>query len=203
MENEMRRFVWMFCGFSLICSPLARAGTISLDFEAFTDSTILTNQYSGFLFTNTDVWSAGLSLNEADFPPRSGTNVAADVGGQISIAFSAPVLTFSGFFTYSSALTLNAFDSLNQGVGTANSAFSSNFTSSGNPPNEFLQVSFAGGISHVIITGNPSDGSFVLDDVTVTTPSNAVPEPSSQVLIISGLLLCCGHAVRTARARTQ
>src|ERR1019366_6185456 len=40
----------------LFISTLARAGTITLDFEAFADSTSLTNQYVGFLFTNPSVF---------------------------------------------------------------------------------------------------------------------------------------------------
>lgn len=115
----------------------ARAGTITLNFEGFANNASLTNQYAGFQFTNTRISTAGLSLNEIEFPAHSGTNVVTDLGGPISIAFTSPVLTFSGFFTYSSALTIFAFDSLNQAVGTTNSAFASNFVSSGNPAEEY------------------------------------------------------------------
>ena len=173
----------------LFISTLARAGTITLDFEAFADSTSLTNQYVGFLFTNASVWTAGLSLNDLEFPPHSGTNVAVDAGGPITIGFTSPVLSFSGFFTYSSALTIDAFDSLNQAVGTTNSAFTSNFVSSGRPANELLQVSFAGGISRVSITGGVSGSSFTLDDATVNTPVSGVPEPSSGFMVLACLLL--------------
>ena len=97
----------------LLVSSLANAATVTLNFDAFADSTILTNQYPGFQFTNTSILTAGLSLNEIEFPTRSGTNVATDTGGPMAITFTSPVLTFSGFFTYSSALTIHAFDSLN------------------------------------------------------------------------------------------
>jgi len=173
----------------VLCAGLsggfARAGTVALDFEGFADDTALTNQYSGFLFTNTRIWTAGLSLNELEFPPHSGVNAAIGASAPITISFSAPVLSFSG-------LTLSAFDSLNQGVGTANSTFGANFVSTGNPANELLQVSFSGGISRVSIAGGSSGSSFALDDVTVTTPVSAsVPEPSSGWIVLSGFVLAC------------
>jgi hypothetical protein len=181
----------------LFISTLARAGTVTLDFESFADGTSLTNQYVGFLFTNASVFTAGLSLNELEFPPHSGTNVAVDAGGPITIGFTSPVLSFSGFFTYGSALTIDAFDSLNQSVGTTNSAFTSNFVSSGNPPNELLQVTFAGGISHVSITGDLAGSPFTLDDATVSTPTeSSVPEPSSTCMVLACLLLVGFPAVR-------
>jgi hypothetical protein len=160
-----------------------------LDFEGFLDNTALTNQYPGINFTNTAIWTAGLTLNELEFPPHSGGNVAVDTGGPVTITFAVPILSFSGYFTYSLALTIEAFDSLNQNVGTTNSAFSSNFVSSGNAPNELLQVSFAGGISSLTITGGAGGSSFVFDDASLDTPDNVIPEPSSGFLTVSGLLL--------------
>ncbi len=184
----MSRSLTFLCGL-LFISPLASANVIKLDFEAFPDSTSLTNQYLGFLFTNTSVWTAGLSLDDLEFPPSSGANVAVDTGGPITITFSTPVLAVSGFFTYSSPLTINGFDSLDQIVGTTNSLFSSNFVSSSNPPNELLGLSFVGGISSVTITGDPSGLSFALDDLTVVTPLTNTPEPSSAFTALAGLLL--------------
>lgn len=171
----------------LAVSQLAVAGSITLDFEGFADSTSLTSQYPGFLFSGSNILTAGLSLNDLEYPPRSGANVAGNSGGPITILFTVPVLTFGGYFTYSSALTVEAFDSLNQSIGTASSGFTSNFVSSGNTPNEHLQLSFVGGISNITISGT----SFTLDDLTVTTPDiTSVPEPASGVLILSGLIAC-------------
>jgi len=184
----------------LLFPALGRAGVTTLDFEAFGDSTSLTNQYGGFLFSNAAISTAGLSLNDLEFPPHSGTNVAVDLGGPITIAFTSPVLNFSGFFTYSAALTIAAFDSLNQSVGTTNSLFSSNFVSSGNPPNELLQVAFVGGISSISITGDAGGSSFALDDMTLTTAAaSAVPEPSSDLTVFTCLLLVAVRIVRQGR----
>ena len=176
----------------LVTASLASAATITLNFENLTDGTVLTNQYSGLQFTNTAIWTAGLTLNEINFPPHSGTNVAADATGPITILFSTPVLNISAYFTYSSALTLNAFDALHQSVGTTTSAFTANFVSSGNPANELLQLAFAGGISSVTITGSARGSSFVLDDLTLTTPGTTgtiTPEPSFVLLVPLMVLL--------------
>jgi hypothetical protein len=165
------------------------AGVTFIDFEALPDSTIVTNQYSGLTFTNATILSAGISLNEFEFPPHSGTNVISDNGGPISIVFSTPVLSFGGYFTHVEPLTLVGFDASDNQVASAASVFSSNdamFGDPGSSPNEFLQVGFAGGISRVTITGDPLGDSFVLDDITYGTSS--VPEPSSTFLLLSGAL---------------
>jgi len=175
----------ILAGLLLYLQPEARAGTV-LDFEGFPDSTILTTQYAGLTFTNAIILSAGISLNEFEFPPYSGTSVVSDNGGPITIDFATPVLSFGGYFTYEDPLTLDAFDSGSNLVDSATSAFSSNdalFGDSGSSPNELLQVSVAGGISSVTITGDPLGGSFVMDNVTFQTSD--VPEPGSVFQFLS------------------
>src|SRR5579862_8498482 len=102
----------------------------TIDFEGFPDSTPVTTQYAGLVFSNATIISAGTSLNELEFPPTSGINVVFDDGGPMSITFLTPVTAFSAFFTYSEQLTLTAIDTLNKPV-TATSLFSANFVSSG------------------------------------------------------------------------
>jgi len=170
---------------TLAFSATLQAGTL-LDFEGFADGTVLTTQYAGVTFTDAAVLSAGVGLNEFEFPPHSGTNAAFDDGGPISIAFDAPVVSFNGYFTYTEPLTLAAFDALGNEVAAANSAFASNdalFGDPGSSPNEFLQVAFVGGISSVTITGDPAGGSFVMDDLTY---ASSVPEPASLYLTLTG-----------------
>jgi hypothetical protein len=175
----------------------------TIDFETFPDSTpildstSITNQFPGLTFSNTTVISAGISLNEFELPPRSGTNVAFDDGGPISITFAAPITNFSGYFSYYVPLTIDAFNAANTQVATATSAFSINvgcdpgpicLGAAGSSPGEFLKVNYGAGISEVTITGDPAGGSFVMDDITYTTPSttSAVPEPATWSLIVAG-----------------
>lgn len=160
------------------------AGPITIDFEGLPDGTMLTNQYPGVTFSNAIILTAGISLNEFEFPPRSGTNVASDNGGPMSIIFPSPIQSFSGYFTYAEPLTLDAFGMGNALLTSVTSAFSSNEALSGVPgssPNEFLQLTSASGISRVTITGDRVGGSFVVDDVRAAPA--AVPEPSTPAMI--------------------
>ena len=172
-----------------------KADIVTIDFETFpdstpvADSTSIATQYPGLTFTNTTVITAGISLNEFEFPPHSGSNVAFDDGGPIAVAFASPILSFGGYFTYAEPLTLLAFDASSTQVAAAASLFSNNEALSGDlgsSPNEFLQVSFASGFSSVTITGDPAGGSFVMDDMTYVTPTTGVPEPGSIFLLLTG-----------------
>lgn len=199
------RFSATFRALVLACgglgSPLALAVPINVDFDAFTDLTALTNQVAGLTFSNTTVLTAGASLNEIDFPPRSGNNVGFDSGGPVTIAFSTALDSFSGFFTYVVPLTISAFDSSSALLGSVTSVFSSNFVSggdAGSTPNEFLQLAGLGLISSVRITASAGGGSFTMDDL-VAVPSSrvAVPEPSTLALLLAGSL---AFALRRRRA---
>lgn len=177
---------------AVVLAPV-QAHATTLDFEGFPDSTILTNQYLGVAFTLAIILSAGISLNEFEFPPHSGVNVVSDNNGPMTITFSTPVISFSGYFTYAEPLTIQAFNTGNNQVAVASSLFSTNdalFGDPGSSPNEFIQVAYAGGFSSVTITGDPDGGSFVMDDATYTAlVSSCTPEPSAIGLILTGSLL--------------
>jgi hypothetical protein len=179
--------------FGLICVPAAFADIMTINFEGLADGTSITTQYAGLEFSRATVLSAGVSLNEFEFPPNSGINVAFDDGGPMSIKFATPIINFSAFFTYAEPLTLTGFDAFNNVVGTTFSQFGSNAALSGDAgsgPNEMLSLDFAGGISAVTIEGDPGGGSFVVDDITVTTPTvSDVPEVSSVALLATVALL--------------
>lgn len=170
----------------LVCFQIRSAQAATIFFDDLNDGDSVTTQYPGLTFTNTVVLTAGIFLNEFEFPPVSGTNVASDDGGPITITFDSPVLSFSGYFTYAVPLTLTAFDSGNNQVGITVSFYSSNLALSGDAgsgPNEYLVVNFAGGFSSLTIAGDALGGSFTMDDVTYTS---AVPEPNSLYLLLSG-----------------
>ncbi len=116
-------------------------------------------------------------------------NVASDNGGPVSISFDTPVLGFAAYFTYAAPLSLAAFNASNTQIGSVSSLFSNNIGTAGDPgssPNELLQVGSPTGISSVSITGaSGGDGSFVMDDVTLTTAPSTVPEPGSLSLTLT------------------
>lgn len=176
------------------------AGVVTIDFETFPDSTpildstAITTQFPGLTFTNTTVITAGISLNEFEFPPYSGVNVAFDDGGPITIDFASPVLSLGGYFTYLEPLTMAGFDASDNEVASATSLFSNNLACGGGPPcpgdpgsspNEFISVAFSSGISAVTITADPGGSSFTMDNATYTTAGATVPEPGSLLLVLS------------------
>jgi hypothetical protein len=179
----------------------AAADTVTINFDDLSDSTFVTTQYTGVTFSNAIVLSAGISLNELDFPPNSGTNVAGDTGGAISILFSNPISNFSGYFTYVEPLTIQGFNSSSVLEASAASLFSENDVSGGDPgssPNELIQIISATPFSRVVLTGDPAGGSFTVDDVSYTlaagVPVSSVPEPSTLAFVSTGVTSIIGVA---------
>jgi hypothetical protein len=190
MFRSIRVAVFVVClGFT---TAAAHAAPI-VDFEGLIDGESLTSQIPGFTFTNATVLTAGLTLNEFEFPPASGSNVAADDGGPMRIDFASPIAAFSGRFTYSASLTLAAYDPFDTPLASVTSAFLENFVSSGGIPNELLELA-AANISYVTITGLAFGGSFTVDDVS----ARAVPEPATALLVALG-----AAAVVRRRRRTN
>lgn len=167
----------------------ALAAPIVINFDSLSELDSVTNQFVGLTVSNATVLTAGSSLNELEFPPRSGSNVIFDDGGPLSILFSDPIYTFAGFFTYLSPLSVSAFDSAGHLLGTASSAFASNLAFSGDPgstTNELLELSSFAAISRILIAGDAAGGSFVLDDLTFDR-AKPVPEPTSLLLLVVGV----------------
>ncbi len=174
-----------------------------ITFEAFADGDALTNQIAGLTLANTVVVSAGINLNETEFPPHSGTNVVVDAGGPITVAFATPVAAVSGFFTYGVPLLFSAFDSTNNLIGTAASSFNANAALSGDAgssPNEFLELLSPLGIASIVILGDPAGLSFTLDDLTVTPFQDATPVPEPSTLMLLGFGVA--EAYRRIRRRS-
>ena len=182
----------------------ASAAPIVYGFDTFADSASITNQIAGMTFTNTIVLKAGVSLNDAEFPPRSLDGVVSDNGGAITISFATPVFSVGGYFNYVAGLTFSAYDNSNNLLGTDLADFASNLALSGNlgsSPNELLSLSNAfGQIARVVITGDGLGGSFTMDDLTVDAGST-VPEPATLALLGLGLIgLGLGRRARSSQA---
>jgi hypothetical protein len=153
---------------------------------------------AGITLTNATIVTPSLNtvVFGAESPAHSGLNVVIDDGGPLSILFANPVSAFSGYFTYFAPLTLQAFDTSNSPLAPVLSAFAGNYGSSGNPVNELLAVTFAPGISRVLLTGDPAGSSFTFDDLTFTVANTGsqVPEPATlSMLCLGGLYLGWRH----------
>jgi hypothetical protein len=198
-SNTKYQFFWAspnLLAFAFLLSTFRlQANPIVIDFESFTDSTVLTSQISGLMFSNATVITAGITLNELEFPPHSGRNVVFDDGGPISISFQSTETIVGGYFTYTVPLTLQGFDARGNALPAVNSRFSNNdalFGQPGSQPNEFLEVQSSGGISRLVITGDISGTSFTMDDLTV----QPVPEAPSLVPLLTVLLALIWHGLR-------
>jgi hypothetical protein len=181
----MNSFRLAFLFAALVAMP-SRLFAATINFDTLGDSVPITTQFAGLVFSHATALTAGVSLDDTEFPPRSGANVAFDDGGPMRIDFTQPISAFGAYFTYGQSVILRAFDLSNVLLGSTTSLFPSNFVSSGHSPNELLQIAVAN-ISHVTITGDPSGDSFVLDDLTYTpNQTSPVPEPGSLSLIVLG-----------------
>ena len=180
--------------FVMCASALAirgRAGAIN--FEGLDDLTILTNQYPGVVFFNATVLKSQFSLNEGDFPPRSGENVASNLSGDMLLTFKPEVESFTAYFTYTTQIKVIALDSTATQVDTSTALFTENTASSGNPPNEIFNVSSAAGITFIRI--DSAGGMFTIDDIRFTS----IPEPAS--MGVTGAVLLILGVVRKRRVR--
>lgn len=185
----MRFAPWVVAACLLLLPGTATAAPITINFDGLAEFDAVVNQFSGLTFSNATVLTAGTSLNEFEFPPHSGANVVFDDAGAMSIAFATPIFSFGGFFTYLSPLTLTAFDTSNNVLGTVSSSYLTNLALSGDAgssPNELLQFISSIAIGSVAIAGDPAGGSFVLDDLTYDRGPAPVPEPGTLVLLATG-----------------
>ncbi len=159
---------WALLG---IGSAMPAAAQTSVNFDSLNDGDSVAGQFSGLTFSNATALTAGFSLNELGFPPHSGSNVATDSSGPVTILFSPGVNSFSAYFTYSAAVTVAAFDSTGKQLASKTSSAANNAVGTGSP-NEQIAVSSTSLIAKVVITGASSGGSFAMDDVVTTiTPT--------------------------------
>lgn len=167
--------------------PVRAADVVFIDFESLLQGAPVGSPFAGIAFANAIVLTAGATLNEFEFPPHSGFQLAGDEGAPMRISFDLPVSDFSAFFTYAVPLTLTAYDAGGNLVGSATSRFASNLALSGDPgsvSNERIELTHASGYSSLVIVGAAAGTSFTIDDITLSSP---IPEPQSVVLLLAGL----------------
>lgn len=197
----MRMFTAV-CGLLVVALAVPATGAAApIDFEDVKDEfgvgVVVDSQYaaSGVVFTGAIALTAGISLNEIELPPHSGTTAVVDENGEVGATFTVPVNRVEAFFTYYVPLTLQAFDASGTLLGQTVSAFSSNIgtdptTGIGGDPgssaNERLVLQTAGLIARIVVIGGPLGGSFAMDDFDARAVS--VPEPSIVTLVAIAVL---------------
>ena len=169
-------------------TPPAHATLVT--FENLPDNLSLSNEIPGALFSRATILTAGISLNEFDFPPKSGDNVAAALGGLMEITFSSLIDMVSGYFSYSDPLTLSIYNANGNLLTSIQSAGTSNLGG-----NELISLS-SQGIAMLRIN---SDNHFTLDDLSYNTTS--IPEPATTFLFVIGAMMI--GAMRSARTHTR
>jgi len=168
---------------------------VVIDFESPADGTILTTEYSaqGVNFSGAAILNESGTLNP-EFPPHSGNQVVYDyLDGTITASAVGSLWSSAGgYITGNTAITLEAYDSANNLLGSVSTS-GANYIGSGNDnPNIFLNVQ-ADGIAYVKFhdTGN----TFTLDDFQFTP----VPEPSTYLAGLGAL----GMVIGFIRSRKQ
>ncbi len=157
---------------------------ILFDFEDLPDMLPVGNFYAsyGIHFGNSLSLTAGFSLNEIDYPPSSGLVAIGDDNAPIEITFDEDVYNLFGNFTYASQLTFSAYDASNSLISTFVNSGLSNLGSS-----ELITLGFTG-VRSLVITGEWNN-SYILDDFNFDpVPAAPVPEPTSILLLGTGLL---------------
>ncbi len=185
-------------GLLLLLFPLGLAHAASLDFEIVLANTLITNQYAGVTFANTVALTAGISLNEFEFPTHSGVNAASDNAGPITINFAGPQRSVAGYFSYRVPITIQAFDVSNNPAGSASSAYANNEALSGaagSHPGELLKVNATtASIRKIVITGDAGGTSFTVDDLTPISSCDVNQDGSTNISDVQAILNQIGGA---------
>jgi hypothetical protein len=178
---------------ALACVALPAYAAPIIDFESLAVDEVVTTQFApdGALFGNAVTLVSGVSLNEIDFPPSSGTNVISGLGsGALGIGIITAAVEVSFQLTTADIAVVSYYDSASALIGQTQVA-----------PNlgshTLVQLHAAGApIAGVRIASLATGDAFFLtvDDVQVT-----VPEPSAFLALAVGLLPVAA-AIRRHRA---
>jgi hypothetical protein len=170
---------------ALITGPTSALGGPAIDFEGFAEGTLISNQYSGVTFGQTDGGTpmidnipplfgylplsgaavlTGSQTGGAPFPTVAGLKITIDGGGSAAEFWLTDTSPLGQY-------TLAAFDA-------ANNLLESYIVS----PQSFVGVVGVSGLSYVTIDSSVENDAFAIDDVRFT-----VPEPASLALLGLGL----------------
>ena len=99
----------------------------------------------------------------------------------MTIVFTVPLTSFSGFFTYSAPLTLDGFDASLSSIASVAPAFASNLAISGDFKRQPARTNCCKWRPQIFfqseLTGDSGGGSFVIDDA-MYLPADTTPPPA-------------------------
>lgn len=146
----------------------AQSSSTSITFDNFANGTAVNDQIGGVTFSPALIASS----NNSFYPPHSGNTVALGIvnGDNVlfTITFSSPAATVGGYFTYTGGVTMTAYDSGGNPVGSASAAGANIVGSGSTPPNTHLQVSSGKGIAKITLISQVHGAGFALDDLTIS-----------------------------------
>lgn len=168
-----------------------------IDFDNLEDFAVATSGISGVDIEGLVALSAGLSLNEFQFPPRSGSIAATNESSEVIFVFGPRIFSFSAYFSYVEPFQLFAYGVNGENLGIFPSAKNSHFADGDSLVNfihEEIKIFAEEPISKIIISSD-STYSYVVDDVTFSHVTQ-VPELSTSMYFIFGLTLISGCFAR-------
>jgi hypothetical protein len=183
-----------------LAAPISPPPPVLFDFEDYADGD--EPELAGLArFHAAVVLEAGISLNEFEVPPKSGSRVLANLSDLLTIQFPSGLDRLSGHMTYGQPVTIS-FYGLSGLLGTISSGYDSNLLLTGDlgsAPNELFAFDPAAAIRAVTFAA-AGPMSFVLDDLLAQPlpPVVAVPEPGTPGLALAGLAMMAWFRRRRA-----
>jgi hypothetical protein len=183
----------------VILRSASNAALVTIDFDGMSDGLSASGLYTsnGVTISSGSIAVSGLfggSLNEMEFPPRSGEGVFLNDSDTTIFTFSTPIQLFDAYLTYNSAVAIHFYESSNNLLTSIFSGFQTNTGLSGevgSAPNERFFTAGLANASRLEIVVSGAD--FTLDDLSFEFVANhggmEVPEPGSQTLAWAALAL--------------
>ncbi len=191
-SHQSVRFLAVLVLSAAVASPASAA---LIDFDSLALDEFVTNQFSaeGIVFNNAVTLVAGISLNEIDFPPSSGTNVVSGLDlGPIEAAFPLGTSHVSLQMTTAMPARVQFFDSLD-------ALLTEILVAPNLGAHTLVSFDSLSPIARVTVGDDWMGSAFFLTVDDVEFAASAVPEPATVTLMALGLLPLAAAVIRRRR----